>query len=112
MADDSLIQDYQKSLDRLQIAERQVGKIVKTIQSLADKLNKWKQLSVSNVGVAFPAEITYGRSQVSVNGNDWPSAKYLAEILSNWHQAWHDSRNAYRRIPEYERTIVQPPPER
>ncbi len=112
MADNNPIDDYRKSLDHVQNAERQVGKPIESIQPIGDRLNSWKQYSVSNVGVLFPSEVTYDRSRGSLNGNDWPSAKQMAETLSNWHTAWHAARNAYRRIPEDQRKVVQPLPER
>jgi hypothetical protein len=102
--------EYQEALRVHERAEREAERIVGIIMDIATRLRNWKQVHVSNVGVNFPVEVTATRSP-EINGNAWPTARQLAEALSQYHSTLHEVGNAYRRIPENQRGVVQPPPE-
>ncbi len=105
------ISGYQEAHTRYDRATRAVENMVALITATSDALRQnWKRVSVSNVGVGFPAEVNLIRGNPSVNGSDWPDATRLAKTLAEWHTARHELDNAYGRIPESQRSVIQPPP--
>ena len=106
----SAYQEAQKEYDRV---TRAAEKMAATISAVGQSLTRnWRRFSVSNIGVGFPAEVNMIQGNPSVNGDDWPDAHRLAQTLADWHKARHDLDNAYRRIPENQRSVIQPPADR
>ena len=93
MADNNPIEDYRKSLDHVQNAERQVGKLIKKIQSVANGLDSWKQYSVSNVGVSFPSEVTYDRSRGSLRDQSNAKKQALVTEVTRAYFVWGQKTN-------------------
>lgn len=101
------ITEYQTALRNFNRAKNHAETLVNTIAEAAAKLQNWRTVRVSNVNVGFPVDISISNS---INANQWPTAQQLAEALADYHSRLHEVGNAYRRIPEDQREVVQPPP--
>ena len=69
--------------------------ITKIITEEGDALKRdpWS-LMVSNVDVGFPPEVAMGGAR-SLNANNWPTARQIAELLSAMHKTRHGAINAW-----------------
>lgn len=104
---------YQQAVQKYEQAKRAVEEMVSLIDAAATALKRdWRRVGVSNVNVGFPAEVNLIRGNPSINGSNWPDGKRLAETLAGCHSAKHELDNAYRQIPDAQRSVIQPPPER
>jgi len=65
---------------------------------------------VSNVSVGFPPEVAMVQGIPTLNANNWPSAKQIAEALSNLHQKRHQVENIWQSLSDADKDIVNPPP--
>ena len=108
MAED-YVTAYQDALRSLQAARVRAEHYVSVIRGAASRLADWQQVRVSDVDVPFPIEIPLTNS---INGKEWPTPIELAAALGARHSALHAAGNAYRRIPDSQREVVQPPPSR
>ena len=102
------IATYQEALRNLDVATRQAERIVGVVTAAGSKLCDWKQVSMSNIDLGFPPEVTL--SGHSINAREWPTAQELGEALANWHQAHQAVERAWRMIPSDRRMGLQPPP--
>lgn len=104
---------YQQALQKYEHAKRAVEAMVSLIDVAATALKRdWRRVGVSNVNIGFPAEVILIPGNLSINGSDWPDGKRLAETLAGYHSAKHELDNAYARIPDSYRSVIQPPPEK
>ena len=103
---------YQTALQRLEQAKARLESVKQTITTVSQTLSYgWDRLIISNTGMAFPEEVLRDRSTHSINANEWPDARRLASDLNEYHEARFAVRDAYSRIPDNFRAVVQPPPE-
>ena len=66
------------------------------------------KMTVSNVGVSFT--VTSDR-EYTLNGDKWPSAKQIAEILSDYISKRGKTKMLYSSLSGTQRSSVKPPPE-
>lgn len=100
---------YQEALKNLESAQRKVETYVGEIKDAASKLTRWDEVTIGNVGdISFPPEAMVA----SINAEKLPTAKQLAEALSEWHKARHSVNNAWSAIPKDRRLGLQPPQSR
>lgn len=92
----------------LQQHEREVLRIVTTIQEAARNLERWQAVHVAHAGAGFPTEVTMtGRV---VDASTWPTAQQLADALAAWHSAAEAAREAWHRdVPPEQRASLPPP---
>lgn len=99
---------YRTALQSLQHCEREVLRLVMTIQGAAKHLEHWQAVHVAHAGVGFPKEVTTtGRA---IDATAWPTGGQLAETLAAWHAAAEAARDAWSHVPPAERATLPPPP--
>ena len=99
------IAEYQQALQQIGEVETQVAKLVAVVVDGARKLDHWKEVTVVNSQVRFPA----GR-RMDIHASEWPSGMQLAETLASYHDAVAHAWSIYRRIPAGQRRVVMRPP--
>lgn len=67
--------------------------------------NKPFRLKISNVGVEFPPF----EEEYSLNANNWPSAKQIAEALVSLHEKAKLVENVYASLSPIDKTLVKSP---
>ena len=105
---DNAISEYQAKLKELREATEAVERTVRVIVAGSEHLKHWRQVVVSGAG-GFPPELM-GSSR-TINADDWPTGKQIGDLLSRWHSLHFATEQAYRRIPDDQRDVVQPPPD-
>lgn len=111
MAGEDPIRAYSASIEELNRAKAKVQQIQEIIASVLGALHKPFEFMVSNVDVGFPPEVAM--TQVpTLNANDWPSAKQIAEAISNLHDKQRKAEHAYRSLSKADQQIVSPPPDK
>jgi hypothetical protein len=99
---------YLDALRELQEREREVLRIVTTIQRAAKDLEHWPAVCVVHAGAGFPKEVTMaGRA---IDASTWPTASQLADALAAWHETAEIARTAWARLPRETRTSLPSPP--
>ena len=108
MAEDS-VRKYLDAKAELDRAKQKVSDIAKLIAEVGDALKRdpWS-LMVSNVDVGFPPEVAMGGSR-SLNADNWPTARQIAELLSTMHKARHGAVNAWASLSKSDRENLTPP---
>ena len=100
--------DAKASLDE---ARKKIYEMRDLIAEVGQKLLSPYNFMVSNVSVGFPPEVAMG-GVPTLNADNWPSAKQIAETLASLHTAYHQVQNAWMAIPEPDRKNLVPPPEK
>ncbi|HET9492049.1 MAG TPA: universal stress protein [Methylomirabilota bacterium] len=99
---------YLESLRPVEECERDVVRMVTTIQDAAKRLERWQAVHVAHAGAGFPKEVTMaGRA---IDATTWPTAGQLADTLADWHSAAESARVAWSHVPDEERSGLPPPP--
>lgn len=108
MAEDS-VRKYLDAKAELDRAKQKVNDITKLIAEVGDALKRdpWS-LMVSNVDVGFPPEVAMGGSR-SLNANNWPTARQIAELLSAMHKARHGAVSTWASLSKSDRENLTPP---
>lgn len=102
------LQEYINSVDELQKAYSEVRKYGAIIGDVGKYLNNYPyKMTISNVQISFP--ITADR-EYSLNGDDWPSAKQLAEALADYIRKRERVNELYYSLSDAQRDSVKPPP--
>lgn len=102
------VSTYQEALHNFTVATHRAEACVNTITDVADKLQDWKSVCVSNTSIGFPGRVA--SSGISIDARDWPTAEQLAQALSSWHTTRNAAHNAWQMIPADRRLGLQPPP--
>ena len=63
----------------------------------------------ANTPGALPPEVTMSRNP-PIDGNRWPGAEQVQSQFVKWHEAKRELMEAWRGVPEAERSVLQPPP--
>jgi len=99
---------YRDAVSKLQEREREVLRVVRTVQEGAKNLERWQAVHVAHSGAGFPKEVTMtGRM---IDGSSWPTARQLGDTLGAWHSAAEAARVAWARVPQGERATLPAPP--
>lgn len=109
MTDMEKLQEYIDAKDALMKAYsvvREYGQIISDIDRYINRVPY--KISVSNVGVNFP--VTAEREFV-LNGNNWPTAKQLAEALSDYLNKRIKAKHLYDSLSASQRGTIQPHPD-
>jgi hypothetical protein len=95
--EEGTVQSYLQARRELERREREVLRLVHTVQRAAGVLERWQCAEVTNVGLGFPKEVSIlGRT---IDGASWPSARDLAEALVAWHEAYEAALIAWNTLP-------------
>lgn len=98
---------YLDAVRKCQEREREVLRLVTTIQEAAKNLERWQAIHVAHAGAGFPKEVTMtGRV---IDACLWPTARQLADTLAAWHSAAEAARVAWGHVPQAERAKLPPP---
>ena len=103
------LQEYIDSKEELQKAYnklRQYGTIIGDVHRYIVMFPY--QMTVSNVDVGFP--ITAER-EYTLNGNQWPKAKQIAEALADYLKKRIKSKRLYDSLSDAQRQTIQPHPD-
>jgi hypothetical protein len=101
------LQEYINSVDELQKAYSEVRKLGEIIANVGRYLNNFPyKMNVSNVPVKF---VLSEDVEYRMNGDSWPSAKKLAEILSDYINKRHQVQRLYASLSDAQRNTVKPP---
>jgi hypothetical protein len=102
------LQEYIDSVDELQKAYSGVRKQGELIAYVGRYLNNFPyKMIVSNAQVSFVA----GEREFDLNADKWPSAKQLAETLSDYTKKRVRARNLYQSLSKAQREQIKPHPE-
>ncbi|MCJ7514928.1 MAG: hypothetical protein MUO89_03015 [Dehalococcoidia bacterium] len=103
------LQEYIDSVDELQKAYLEVRKQGELIADVGRYLNNFPyKMIVSNVQVSFVAT---GERAFDLNADKWPSAKQVAETLSDYIKKRDKARNLYQSLSTAQREQIKPHPE-
>ena len=111
MAEDP-IRRYSSAIEELGKATNEVKGIQKIICEVGNSLQQPYELMVSNVSVEFPPEVAMAGSIATLNANDWPNAKQIAQVLSNLHKKRSEVVNIWHSLSEADKKLVHSPPPR
>ncbi len=91
------IQKYQVLLREFESLTGNIESITRQMEEISHKLSgNWRDTSFTNVpNVSFPFA-----TQHSVNAEQRPSIKNMAESISRWHTLRHELVSAYKTIPQ------------
>jgi nucleotide-binding universal stress UspA family protein len=99
---------YLDAIRKVQEREREVLRLVTTIQEAAKHLERWQAVHVAHGGAGFPKEVTMtGRT---IDASSWPTAPQLGNTLAAWHSAAETARVAWVHVPQERRADLPPPP--
>jgi len=103
------LQEYVDSVDELQKAYSKVREYGAIVGDVARCLNNFPfKMTVSNVQVSF---VVTGEGEYHLDGNNWPSAKQLAEVLSDYISKRERAKNLYASLSSAQKQSVKPPPD-
>ena len=54
-------------------------------------------------------ELTFNKSAFSLNANEWPTAKAIAEAIANLHEKRNAVKNAWYALSNADKKIVKKP---
>ena len=94
--------ELDKALSKLEGLKSIIGEVVKA-------LNKPYSFMVSNIDVGFPAEVAMVSGTPTLNANDWPSAKQIAETLASLHQARKHAISCWTSLSDPDKKNLAPP---
>mgnify|MGYP001562055118 CR=1 FL=1 len=105
------IETYQTTLRSFINVTNKVTQIVNIILKASNNMEdqNWKTVMVSNSDppTTFPREIA--ENPASIDAKTWPTGPQIASALSQWHSAKSAAQQSYQKIPEHQRTGIQPP---
>lgn len=101
------LQEYIDSVDELEKAYLKVRGYGEIIGDTARYLNNFPyKMTVSNVQVSF---VVSEKREYTLDGNNWPSAKQLAEALSDYVSKRKRVKQLYSSLSEAQRSSMKPP---
>jgi nucleotide-binding universal stress UspA family protein len=99
---------YLDAMRNVQEREREVLRVITTIQEAAKRLERWQAVHVTHAGAGFPKEVTMtGRM---IDAASWPTGRQLGDTLAAWHSATEAARVTWAHIPHERRADLPPPP--
>ena len=105
------IDDYIATRAEFVRNDAEVSELGKSIAEIGNAITqKRARFAFSNVGQGLPMEAMMSRDSVSADGNDWPSAQRIMEILAKWHAARSAVDSAWRALSRDQQAALQPPP--
>jgi hypothetical protein len=109
MTDDP-IRIFSNTCDEYDKATEKINNLSSIILKVGTQLQRKPYgFSVSNCGVGFPAEVTFSSSVYSLNANEWPTAKTIAEALSDLHKKRKGVENAWYKLSDADKKVVKAP---
>jgi len=97
------VKRYRQVKANLENTQKTIERYVRTITRASGLLEDWKHVIIENAGVKFP--IT--GSGKSIDANEWPAGKELAQTLANWHQTSRALQDAYNLLSEEDKKRVE-----
>lgn len=100
------IRNYSNATGELDKAIANINKLRDIAADVGHELSrKPYEFVVSNVDVGLPMEVTFNKNAFTLNANEWPTAKTIAETIANLHakkavveRAWHSLNEADRKL--------------
>ena len=102
------IRKYSDANDELDKATTKVRILQNIIGDTGRSLNKPYEFIVSNVDVGFPPEVTMSRGIHSLNADNWPTAKQIAEALADLHNKRKFAENIWHSLSDGDKKLVKP----
>lgn len=100
------VSDYLEAYREMAEARRKAMVLIDVINDASRKFQKeWRQVSVTDVGIKFG----WGQD-AHINGRSWPTSLEMAEVLAAYRGAVLTASQAYVKIPESQRRLVNAPP--
>jgi hypothetical protein len=85
----------------------EANRLAEAVCDAGKKLNQWKLVEVSGIGLTFP----HNHTSVIIDGNGpWPTIEMLGKALHDWHRAREAAEAAYLAVPPGQRAGLEPPP--
>lgn len=109
MAEDPIRQysEATRELDGSIAKVRELSSYIAGVGSLlAENPYRLMVSNVKDVKVGFPPEVAMVSGIPSLDGNRWPTAGQIAEVLSDLHQKRKAARNAWHSLSKADREIV------
>ncbi|MBA7595054.1 hypothetical protein ES703_02013 [subsurface metagenome] len=103
------LQEYIDSVEQLQQAYAQVRRLKEAIDEPYRYLvTQPYKMTVSNVNVQF---VVTGDREYTLNGDNWPTAKQIAEVLSDYISKRDKAKTLYQSLSGAQKGTVKPPPD-
>lgn len=104
------IRRYSEAIDELSKTTEKVRAIQDLIGEVHNALRQPYEFMVSNVDVGFPPEVAMVGDIPTLNADNWPTAKQIAEALSDLHKKRHQVEIIWHSLSNTDKNIVNPPP--
>lgn len=105
------IEEYIEARNVMIQASAAVQRMAETIRNVSHALStNSRRFLFANLPSGMPAEVAMSRDVVTVDANSWPSAQALQDALRDMHEARTVVFNAWSRVPQEQRSALQPPP--
>jgi len=104
------VRKYLDGKAKLDKALSEVQKLASVVEPIGSALRRdpW-HLIVSNIDVGFPAEVSLVSGIPTLNAQQWPNAKQIAETLAAMHHAQHEVSNLWATVPTKDKGNLTPP---
>lgn len=100
--------DAKAELDTALSKVRKLAAIIEPIGSALKRGDPW-HVMVSNIDVGFPPEVALVSNMPTLNANEWPSAKQIAEAWAAMHEVQHKVSNLWASVRDKDRKNLSPP---
>jgi len=107
--EDEPIRKYSKACEELDKAVEEVESLQSLIGEVFKALdNPYKLMvsNVSNVDVNFPPEVAMVGGIPTLNADNWPTAKKIAQVLSNLHRKRRNAKELWFALSNADKKIV------
>ncbi len=103
------IEAYQSAIAKLQAAKQRAEEIKAIVVRASIALQDWRKASVSGLEGGYPAEVIMLEGRQPIMASNWPTAGDIHKALTGYHEAKLTCKNAYQRVPDTQKPIVQGP---
>ncbi len=106
------VEKLQEYIDSVAELEKSYSKVLK-YKDIVGTVSRYLttqpyKMTISNVQVGFVAT---EEREYTLNGDEWPTAKQLAETLSDYINKRNMTRQLFTSLSEAQRNSVKPPPD-
>jgi hypothetical protein len=99
--------DATKEFSKIKSRVREYGLITADVSRYLS--NKPYKLGISNVSANLPLEMTMAEKEYTLNANDWPSAKQIAEALASLYEKRKQLELIWSSLSQTDKALVNPP---
>ena len=87
---------------------QQLGAIISDVGRYLNS-RPYRMMVSNTTGVGFPAEVARGGAEYTLNADNWPTARAIAEALADLHDKAKQAENAHTALSSTDKSLVSPP---